>query len=132
MTFIDTSGILAALNADDEFHRKAKETWSELVNNDETVVTTNYIVIETMAVLQARIGIEAVYTVHDDIIPLLNIHWIDESVHNAAMSALLTASRRQLSFVDCVSFETMRQNGINRAFTFDGHFIEQGFQCIPG
>jgi predicted nucleic acid-binding protein len=46
-------------------------------------------------------------------------------------SALLTANRRQLSLVDCVSFEMMRRLGIKTAFTYDRHFSEQGFECLP-
>jgi len=40
----------------------------------------------------------------------------------------LTAARRQLSLVDCISFEVMRRRGIKTAFTFDDHFAEQGFE----
>ena|GEM_PF-3548981 len=50
----------------------------------------------------------------------------------AGVSALLTSGREQLSLVDCVSFELMRQLGIRTAFTFDRHFEEQGFTCLPG
>jgi predicted nucleic acid-binding protein len=33
--------------------------------------------------------------------------------------------------VDCTSFEIMRQARLERAFTFDPHFAEQGFVVIP-
>ena len=45
--------------------------------------------------------------------------------------ALLAASRRGLSLVDCVSFEVMRESGLKSAFTFDGHFREYGFTAVP-
>jgi predicted nucleic acid-binding protein len=38
-----------------------------------------------------------------------------------------SARRRDLSLVDCVSFEVMRRNGITRAFAVDRHFQELGF-----
>ena len=31
----------------------------------------------------------------------------------------------------CVSFEMMRLLGLDTAFTFDAHFADQGFRCIP-
>jgi predicted nucleic acid-binding protein len=43
---------------------------------------------------------------------------------------LLVANRRDLSLVDCTSFEVMRRNGLEVVFTFDPHFHEQGFQVI--
>lgn len=34
-------------------------------------------------------------------------------------------------FVDCISFEIMRNLGMKTIFTFDSNFEEQGFHCIP-
>ena len=34
-------------------------------------------------------------------------------------------------FVNCVSFEIMRQRGLRRVFAFDKHFEEQGFDVVP-
>ncbi len=47
------------------------------------------------------------------------------------MSALLAASRRKVSLVDCLSFEVMRRYGIRSAFAFNSHFSEQDFLLIP-
>ncbi|WP_187148469.1 hypothetical protein [Geobacter metallireducens] len=47
------------------------------------------------------------------------------------MAILLAVARRKSSLVDCVSFELMRMEGIVSAFTFDRHFKEQGFICVP-
>jgi predicted nucleic acid-binding protein len=56
---------------------------------------------------------------------------VDLEMHRAGVSALLAASRRNLSLVDCVSFEVMRTLGIKVVFTFDPHFREQGFSINP-
>jgi predicted nucleic acid-binding protein len=29
-----------------------------------------------------------------------------------------------------VSFAAMRDTGIQKAFAFDSHFVEQGFECL--
>ncbi len=63
--------------------------------------------------------------------PLLRIDWIAESRHKAGTQALLTASRKKLSLVDCVSFQTMRELSVRTAFCFDNHFREQGFKVLP-
>ena len=59
--------------------------------------------------------------------PMLHVEWVDADLHAAGMAALLTAGRRDLSLVDCVSFACMRRLGITRALHFDRHFKEQGF-----
>ena len=66
-----------------------------------------------------------------DVVPMLKVIWVDEAVHRSAHHAMLVASRRELSLVDCVSFQTMRDLGIRSAFCFDSHFREQGFEMVP-
>lgn len=62
---------------------------------------------------------------------MLQVEWVTEERHRAAMEAVLAASRRRLSLVDCVSFQTMRECGLRTAFCFDPHFREQGFEVLP-
>ena len=129
--FVDTSALYALLDADDVGHTAVKPAWAEILQSDTWLVTSNYILIESCALLQSRIGIEAVRVFQEDIASVLDIRWIDETLHHSAASALLVAGRRKLSLVDCVSFEVMRQFGIRTAFSLDRHFREQGFETIP-
>lgn len=129
--FTDTSAFLALLDADDAEHERAKKAWENLITNEELMIcTTNYVLVETFALIQRRLGIEAVRAFQEDVYPLLNVEWINESDHRAGVAVVLTASRRRLSLVDCVSFEVMNRLGINRVFCFDSHFAEQGFKSI--
>ena len=130
-TFVDTSAFLAVLDADDAQHARANHIWIELVGSEEALLTTSYVLVETFALVQARLGIEAARLLQDDVVPVLRVTWVDESLHGAAMTALLTARRRELSLVDCVSFEAMRRLGVERAFAFDKHFRQQGFSLVP-
>ena len=129
--FLDTSAILAALNRNDHFHLGAKQAWQELLSADNLLITSSYVLIEVNALLQNRFGMEAVRLFESDFRPILEIIWVDEPLHQRGLSALLAANRRQLSLVDCISFEIMRQRRIERVFTFDEHFEEQGFVVIP-
>ena len=132
MILVDTSALYAVLDRDDEHHTAAKTTWARLLQTDEPLLVTNYIVVETTAIVQHRLGMEAVRVLCGDILPALDLHWITEADHAHAQNALLAADRRKLSLVDCSSFHVMRSRLVRRAFAFDPHFGEQGFDLLPG
>ena len=129
--FLDTSAFYALLDAKDANHEQAKDIWRSLAASASAMVCTNYILLETIALLQNRLGMSAIRTFQEDIAPIAEVHWLGADDHSAAMQALLTADRRRLSLVDCASFETMRRLGIRKVFTFDRHFAEQGFESLP-
>ena len=129
--FIDTSAFYALLDRDDVNHQKAKGAWPSVFSGTNTLVTSNYVLVETFALLQHRLGIEGVRGFQEEILPLVNIEFVTSDIHRLGISALLSASRRNLSLVDCVSFEVMRALGIRTVFAFDPHFTEQGFSAIP-
>ena len=125
--FVDTSAFLAVLHAGDENHRRAARAFRGLIEANEELVSTSYVLVETTALLQHRFGLAAVRGFQDDIAPLVGVVWVGAELHAEATAALLTAGRRELSLVDCVSFACMRRQGLTRAFHFDRHFREQGF-----
>lgn len=102
-----------------------------LIDDAEELVTNNYVVVETFALVQARLGLAAAAALDADILPLIRVQWIDGELHRAAVGAVLAAGRRRLGLVDCASFEVMHRLGIRRAFAFDRHSVERGFEVIP-
>lgn len=130
-TFIDTSAFYAILDRDDRNHQKGKKAWMGILEESPTLVTSNYVLVETFALLQSRLGLEAVRGFQEDVVQIVQVEFVAPEIHRAATAALLSAGRRGLSLVDCVSFEVMRDSGIKIAFTFDSHFKEQGFSVIP-
>ncbi len=129
--FVDTSAFYAVLDADALLHPAGKITWVRLLEERGGLHTTSYVLVETMALLQRRIDVQGPRTFIADIPPVVQVVWVDEGMHRSAQHALLVASRRDLSLVDCVSFEAMRRLGLTTAFSFDQHFSEQGFQLLP-
>jgi len=126
-TFVDTSAFYALLDADDENHAGSARVWREIMESDEAVVTTNYVLVETFALVQSRLGLDAVREFQEDIVPVLQVEFVTSEIHRLGIAALLAAARRNLSLVDCISFEVMRNSGIKSAFAFDSHFREYGF-----
>lgn len=129
--FVDTSAFYAVLDADDVHHPLAAAQWRRLLQASSRLITTNYVLVEVTALVQHRLGLEAVHTFQQDVCAILGVEWIDATMHTAGMSSVLAAGRRALSLVDCVSFATMRNLGIGEVFAFDEHFAEQGFTCLP-
>ena len=129
---VDTSALLAVLDRSDERHAAARRIWEDILKGDNILVCHNYVLVETSAVLTRRIGMDAVRTFVRDIVPVLRIVWVTADVHEAAVSAHLTAGRRALSLVDCTSFEVMRRTGVRTAFAFDPHFTEFGYEAVGG
>ena len=129
--FVDTSAILALLNADDEEHRTAHSHWLRWIEDGVSLETHNYVVVESYALVQKRLGMEAIRGLESALLPLCTVHWVHLSQHQAAVQTMLAASRRSLSLVDCTSFVVMGESGITDAFEFDQHFAEQGFRLLP-
>jgi len=129
--FVDTSALYALLDRADANHKHAVAAWTDFLESDEKFFTSNYVLVESFALTQSRLGIGAVRLLQEDILPVISIHFVDREVHRSSISTVLSAGRRNLSVVDCVSFEIMRTLGIKAAFTFDPHFKEQGFTVIP-
>jgi len=131
MIFVDTSALIAVLDADERNHAGAVATWDHLLTDREVLITTNYVVVETMCLVQRRFGLAALRRFLADLVPLLAVEWITPDLHCAATAAVVTAGMRDLSVVDGTSFEVIRHKGIERAFTFDRHFADQGFEVVP-
>jgi predicted nucleic acid-binding protein len=102
-----------------------------LEDGGDALVAHTYVLVETCALAQRRLGPAAVRAVHYDVLPSLRLVWVDERVHAAGMTACLAAARRDISLVDWISFEVMRAHGVEQAFAFEVHFREQGFTLIP-
>jgi predicted nucleic acid-binding protein len=128
--FVDTSALLAVLDADDANHSAAKSSWGRILGSGDTLICHNYILVETSALVLRKLGVEAVRALERDIVPVLQVIWASRRVHDASVSAQLAAARRSLSLVDCVSFEIMRRAGIDKAFAFDRHFQEFGYEKV--
>ena len=128
--FIDTSAFLALLDRDENNFPSAKTIWRDLIEEEQGLSTSNYVFLETHALIQRRLGMEFVQAFAENLVPMIEIEWIDRTIHQSGVTAMLTANRRQLSLVDCISFEVCRKLGIKDVFAFDKHFEEQGFHLL--
>lgn len=128
--FVDTSALYALLVEADGNHRTARTVAPSLRDSGAGLVTSSFVVLETVSLLQARVGVAAVRIFYRDVLPVLDVVWIGEELLHRAMAALLASSRRGVSLTDWSSFVLMRERGIVHAFAFDEDFARQGFELV--
>jgi predicted nucleic acid-binding protein len=128
--FVDTSAFYALMDRSDKNYEQAAALWKFLVEKEVYLNTSNYVIVETLAILQSRLGFEAANLWYRDVLSLAEVLWIEGSIHDLAHELWLGLGRRNLTFVDCVSFVTMRHYKIEKVFVFDRHFEEQGFEIV--
>ena len=129
--FVDTSALIAFLDADQPRHAEVIDTWDRAIADGKALFTSNYVLVESFALVQRRLGLEALRALADVLVPMLRVLRIDEELHAAAVASLFTAGRRKLSLVDCMSFELMRRRGPAEALALDDDFARQGFRRLP-
>ena len=131
MIFLDTSAIYAMADQADPRHERAKEKFQALLDLGEGILTHNYVLVEAMALIQSRLGLgAAVKFAHD--CRAFDIEWVDEATHEEAIRRLARVAKRQVSFVDQVSFLVMRRRAVRTALAFDPDFEKEGFQLFRG
>ena len=125
--FVDTSGFYAFLDGTDPFHVAAKAAFERAIAQRLSLVTTSYVVHESWAIIQGRLGWEAIDCWLDRIVPRCEVIWVDERLHALGAARCRQARERRLSLTDCVSIEAMRRHGLTRAIAADEHFAREGF-----
>jgi len=131
IVFADTSALFALLVRNDYMHVQAGKIFAQCMHDEVQLLSSSYILVETMALLQRRVGMDAVIDFHEKIVPLLDIVWVDGEWHGKAMTRLLALQKREVSLVDCLSFVIMETREISHAFSFDRHFADYGFTLLP-
>lgn len=130
--FADTSFFFALVAKRDPAHAPAVSVYGKLLSAGSRLVTTDYILDETLTLTKMRI---------DAMTALALLERIERS--DAVELEALTAERFQASkayfrkhsdhgysFTDCTSFVVMHELRLRAALTTDRHFVEAGFEVL--
>lgn len=129
MIFLDTSAIYAWADAADPNHHAAVRRLQAVLDAGEELLTHNYVLVESLALLQARLGVAAALKLAKDSTAFV-IEWVDDDVHASGIRELERSKKRHVSLVDCISFLVMRRRGVTVAFAFDPDFNSAGFELF--
>lgn len=127
MIFLDTSALYALADRADPNHGLARQRFQAVFDEGDLFLTHNYVLVEAIALVQHRLGLDAAVKLAADA-KAFETEWVDEALHQAAVRQMKSRRRRQVSFVDEVSFEVMRRRSVTTALAFDPDFSGAGFQ----
>lgn len=128
--FLDTVGLLALWDEDDQWHGAAESAYQQIVSRRQPAVTTTFVLLEcgnASARHPSRgevCALRRTLELRNELIVPSNAEWV------AAWEAYGRGEAGQAGIVDQVSFLVMRRLGITEAFTNDRHFQAAGFVTL--
>jgi len=132
MIFIDTGAWVARFSKRDQYHQTSLELWMKLRVSGGRVVTSDSVMVETIALLGRRIGPHAAVEAGRFMQGWKALHILRATKQEemTALNLLEKFADKEMGFVDCLSFALMRHERIQTAFTFDRHFEKAGFRVF--
>ena len=132
--FVDTGAFIALTDADDENHKAAAAFYRKAKEKGVRIVTTNFVVCETMNYLRARISHQIAVLFRENLKKsgFIEIVTMTPLVEDAAFTIFKRYNDKDFSFTDCTSFSIMRSLKLKSAFAFDKHFEQfEGISRLP-
>jgi len=130
--FIDTSAFAALYNSNDQYHLNAVDIWEYISSEKFALYTSNYIISETITLLRSRVNFHVSVLVGNAMFQskTLNTIYITEKLQFFAWKMYKKYQDKDLSFVDYTSFCCIKEFNIMKAFAFDRHFKQLGYETL--
>lgn len=131
--FVDTAGWMACADAADPAHTHCRAARDRALEAGQALVTTDFVVDETLTLLRVRLGLRAAETWWQQIDGSSRLRWerIDSDRFEKARQMFFRYRDKDFSFTDCTSFVIMRDARLTHVLTTDSHFRQAGFQVLP-
>ncbi len=132
--FIDSGAFLALEDESDQYHDSAIQFREKVLRKSSyELITTSYILDETLTLLRFRLGIRASIGFSKRIrtSKVVQIVHVSREIEEEALDLFERYEDKSFSFTDCVSFVVMRILGLQEVFGFDQHFSHMGFVQKP-
>jgi predicted nucleic acid-binding protein len=132
--FADTSGWGNLVDPTQPFHAVAAALYRSERQEGRKLITTNYILLELVALLTNPLRIPRPTTVAFleglKTSPTVEVVHVNASLDEEAWQLLRARPDKEWSLVDWASFVLMRQRGLQEALTTDHHFEQAGFSRL--
>jgi predicted nucleic acid-binding protein len=132
-TFVDTAGWMMLADASDPRHQAARAFRDEWLSTGGTLVSSDFVMDETLTLVRARLGIDAAERWWEQVdgSPRVLWEWIDANRAEKARAWFFRWRDKAFSFTDCTSFVVMKERRLRSALTSDRHFVLAGFEMVP-
>jgi predicted nucleic acid-binding protein len=122
--FVDTGAFYAALNRKDQNHHEAVALFERSLEEEWTLLTSNFVVAEAHALILTRLGRDlAVAWLRS--VPS-NIVRVSQDDENKARRIIFGYRDKEFSYCDAASFALIERLRIRTAMAFDIHFQQYG------
>jgi len=130
--FVDTSGLYALVDRKDAHHPAARAAVERLLRSGRRLLATDYVVVETVNLANARSGSGVAIRVLDLLEQSagIRIEWIGAERFDMTKTFFRKHADHAYSFTDCTSFVVMRELKLSQALTSDRHFTQAGFEAL--
>ncbi len=128
--FLDTVGLLALWDEDDQWHADAASAFARLAGANTRLVTTTFVLLECGNAAARRPYRRRVHALRQTMAARGEVLAPTEDDSQAAWSAYDRGEANNAGIVDHVSFVVMRRLGLTQAFTNDRHFQAAGFEVL--
>ncbi len=134
IVFVDTFYWVALANPRDDWHARVKDFSQSL--EQTRFITTDEILVEFLALLR-NLGPEmrrAAVRLARGVLQDPNTRVIPQTRTSFLSGLALYEARpdKEYSLTDCISMQTMREQGLTEVLTNDRHFNQEGFTLLPG
>jgi hypothetical protein len=131
--FVDTAGWMACADRADPQHARASDARDAALERGELLVTTDYVVDETLTLIRKRLGLAAAEAWWRQVEGSSRLRWesIDWARAEKARGLFFRYRDKDYSFTDCTSFVVMQELRLKQALTTDDHFRQMGFRILP-
>jgi len=131
--FVDTAGWVACADRADPAHKRACEARDAALEQGRVMVTTDYVVDETLTLIAKRLGLAAAeaWWGQVDGSRRLRWEWITPARAEEARALFFRHRHKDYSFTDCTSLVVMRELRLTHALTTDAHFLQMRFLTLP-
>ncbi len=131
--YVDTAAWVSAADSADISGSLVRQTRDRWLSEGGILVTTDYVVDETLTTIRFRLGLDAAEAWWRQIegSTRLRMESVGAARRERARSIFFRYRDQDFSFTDCCSFVVMRELRIRRVLTLDHHFRQMGFEVVP-